>query len=188
MGCLMDLTGKLLIAMPGMGDPRFDRSVVFMCSHSPEGAMGLIVNKPATEVRLGNLFRQLGIPAPKSCGGCPVYFGGPVEVARGFVLHSEDYESALHTLHVSEGFGMTATLDILEDIASGQGPRNALVTLGYAGWGPDQLEQEITRNGWLTTDAVADLVFSETDTGKWEAALKSLGVDPLGLSASAGRA
>lgn len=185
----MELTGKLLIAMPGMGDPRFEHSVVFLCSHGDDGAMGLIVNKPALDVRLSDLFDQLEIGRDASGrGDVPVYFGGPVESARGFVLHSSDYTSNLHSMAVSDGFSMTATLDILEDIAAGKGPDSVLMMLGYSGWGPGQLENEITMNGWLTAEASAELVFGLPDDEKWGAALKALGVDPLTLSASAGHA
>jgi len=186
---MLDLTGKLLIAMPGMGDPRFEHSVVFLCNHTGDGAMGLIINKPTPDVSLSNLLEQLNITAdPPERGHIPVYFGGPVERVRGFVLHSPEYDSPLHSMKVGDAFAMTATLDILEDIALGQGPDKALMTLGYAGWGPEQLEGEIAMNGWLTADADADLVFGVEDKMKWSAALKSLGVDPLNLSASAGRA
>lgn len=185
---MIDLTGKLLIAMPGMGDPRFEHSVVFLCSHSEDGSMGLIVNKPASDVRLKNLMKQLEIDCTAQDADRPVYFGGPVENARGFVLHSDEYKSNLQTLNVSDGFAMTATLDILEDIAGGRGPRLALLMLGYAGWGPMQLEAEIAQNGWLTADADPDLVFGEDNANKWAAALRSLGVDPKGLSGAAGHA
>jgi len=185
----MNLTGKLLIAMPGMGDPRFDRSVVFLCSHGEEGAMGLIVNKPAPDIMLADLLEQLKITAEApGCGQMPVHFGGPVETARGFVLHSADYQSNLHSMKVSDGFRMTATMDVLEDIAHGEGPRRALLTLGYAGWGPGQLENEIALNAWLTTEADPELVFGLADVAKWGGALRTLGVDPLTLSTSAGRA
>lgn len=185
----MDLTGKLLIAMPGMGDPRFERSVVFLCSYGNDGAMGLIVNKRAADVRLADLLDQLDItPDRPEHGEMPVHFGGPVETARGFVLHSPEYEANLHSMKIADDFAMTATMDVLEDIATGRGPRQALLMLGYAGWGPGQLENEIGMNGWLTADADPDLVFGPVDDGKWEAALKTLGVDPLTLSASAGRA
>lgn len=185
----MDLTGKLLIAMPGMGDIRFEHSVVFMCSHGNDGAMGLIVNKPASDVRLGDLLSQLEIASDNAeHRQMPVYFGGPVETARGFVLHSPDYDANLHSMRVNDAFRMTATLDILEDIATGQGPEQNLMMLGYAGWGPGQLEQEIAMNGWLTAEANSGLLFEVPDAEKWGAALKTLGVDPLSLSASAGHA
>ncbi|MEO1108576.1 MAG: YqgE/AlgH family protein [Pseudomonadota bacterium] len=184
----MDLTGKLLIAMPGMGDPRFDHSVVYMCSHGDDGAMGLIVNKPS-DLRIKALLGQLNIACRVPVvGERLVHFGGPVEMSRGFVLHSADYAANLHSLQISESFSMTATLDVLEDLASGRGPLNSMVTLGYAGWGPGQLEDEIAMNGWLTAEASPHLVFDVPDDDKWEAALATLGVDPLTLSASAGRA
>ena len=184
----MDLSGKLLIAMPGMGDPRFEHSVVFLCNHGPKGAMGLIVNKPAQDVRLSDLLEQLEIAHGAPAGDLAVHFGGPVEGARGFVLHSPDYVSKLQSLEIGEDFRMTATLDILEDIAAGAGPERALMMLGYAGWGPGQLESEIAMNGWLTAEADGSLVYDMADGEKWGAALKSLGVDPLTLSASAGHA
>ena len=182
------LDGQLLIAMPGMGDPRFERSVVFMCAHSPEGALGLIVNKPTPELAFSTLLAQLNIDVGPPRRDIRVHFGGPVENGRGFVLHSGDYDANASTLQVGEAFGMTATLDVLEDIARGDGPSSALLALGYAGWGPGQLESEIMQNGWLTCEAVPDLVFDENDAGKWEAALKTLGIDPLMLSGTAGRA
>ncbi|MDF3415547.1 YqgE/AlgH family protein [Sulfitobacter sp. M57] len=184
----MSLTGKLLISMPGMGDPRFAHSVIFLSSHDAEGAMGLIVNKPAKGVSLSDVLDQLSrdiTPAKNQLG---VHFGGPVETGRGFVLHSDEYRSALHTLQVEGGFGMTATLDVLEDIAQGTGPDKALLLLGYSGWGPGQLEAEIGQNGWLTADATSEIVFDLPDGEKWEAALGSLGIDPLVLSATAGHA
>lgn len=184
----MDLTGKLLIAMPGMGDPRFSHAVVLLCSHTDDGAMGLIVNKPAEDVRLSDLLEQLDIEGELPASDMAVHFGGPVESGRGFVLHSPDYVSKLQSLDVSDDFAMTATLDILEDIASGGGPREAMMMLGYAGWGPGQLESEIGQNGWLTAEAETGLVFGLRDEEKWTAALRSIGVDPLTLSASAGRA
>ena len=185
---MIDLTGKLLIAMPGMGDPRFMHSVVLLCSHSDEGAMGLIINKPAPDVRLSDLLDQLDIDAKTARGNLPVHYGGPVEGARGFVLHSADYASSLQTLAVLDDFGMTATLDVLEDIARGEGPQKVLMALGYSGWGPGQLENEIAQNGWLTTDASPEIVFDVDEGSKWAAALKTLGVDPVSLSSSAGHA
>lgn len=185
---MIDLTGKLLIAMPGMGDPRFEHSVVFMCNHGEDGAMGLIVNKIAPDLHLSDLLTQLDIPDQGGRGGVPVHYGGPVEGSRGFVLHSGDYTSSLQTLEVGPGFSMTATLDILEDIAAGGGPERMLLMLGYAGWGPMQLENEISQNGWLTVDAEPELIFEGADQDKWAGALKALGVDPMVLSGAAGRA
>ncbi len=184
----MNLSGKLLIAMPGMGDPRFEHSVVFLCAHSDDGAMGLIVNKPASDLSFDDLQEQLGIKRSDRSQQIRVHFGGPVEHARGFVLHSADYGGEGATLHVDNRFGMTATVDILQAIAAGEGPSSSLLALGYAGWGPGQLEEEILRNGWLTCDAAPDLVFSDRNDSKWSDALKTIGVDPISLSSTAGRA
>lgn len=185
---LGELTGKLLVAMPGMGDDRFDQSVVFLCEHSAKGAMGLIVNKRAKEMILGDVLAQLEVDVAKEAKNLPVYFGGPVEVARGFVLHSPDFQSSLQTVNVGEEFAMTVTMDVLEEIGKGDGPKNAQMMLGYAGWGPDQLENEIAHNGWLICDATAELVFGADDSAKWVGALASMGLDPLTLSATAGHA
>jgi len=182
------LSGKLLIAMPGMGDPRFDQSVVYMCAHSEEGAMGLIINKPATKLRFDDLLKQLDIQTSGTRRKIPVNFGGPVETGRGFVLHSSDYDTNNSTLKVDRGVGMTATLDIIEDLAAGGGPQNCLLTLGYAGWGPGQLEGELQHNGWLTCDADTELLFEVPASEKWVRALDRLGIDPLLLSATGGRA
>ncbi|MBC2837051.1 YqgE/AlgH family protein [Paragemmobacter straminiformis] len=183
-----DLDGKLLIAMPGMGDPRFERAVILLCAHSAEGAMGLIVNKPSPELSFAGLLEQLSIPRAPAGRDIRVHFGGPVERGRGFVLHSADYAGGPATMRIDARYGMTATLDILEALAQGAGPAQALLALGYAGWGPGQLEAEIRANGWLVGDAPGELVFSGDDAGKWAGALKGLGVDPLTLSAAAGRA
>ncbi len=182
------LDGKLLIAMPSMGDPRFNRSVVYICAHSDDGAMGLIVNKPAEDLKFADLLEQLDITADRPIEGVDVHYGGPVEHGRGFVLHSRDYETQDATLNVNDQFGMTATLDILEDISQGHGPDSCLLALGYAGWGPGQLEDEIRDNGWLTCDAKAGLVFSDDHDSKWAAAMQEVGIDPRMLSAEGGRA
>jgi putative transcriptional regulator len=183
-----DLTGKLLIAMPGMGDMRFDQSVIFMCAHSGEGAMGLIINKPAQDVALGDVLGQLDIEVSQSVRESLVHIGGPVETARGFVLHSLDYQSNLQTLNVDANFGMTCTLDILEEIGKATGPARSQLMLGYAGWGAGQLEGEIRHNGWLVCEASAELVFGTDDALKWSKALDSIGVNPLTLSSESGRA
>ena len=182
------LEGKLLVAMPGMGDMRFERAVIFMCAHSADGAMGLMINKRAEELSFADLLEQLDIRVTRPQSTPLVYFGGPVEHGRGFVLHTGDYNVEGATMGVDGGFGMTATLDILRDIAEGRGPRAALLALGYAGWGPGQLEDEIAQNAWLTCDADTELVFETPDAQKWEAALKKLGISALTLSADAGRA
>ncbi|WP_424932610.1 YqgE/AlgH family protein [Amaricoccus macauensis] len=182
------LDGQLLIAMPGMGDPRFERAVIFMCAHSPEGAMGLIINKPAPELRFRALLEQLKIKSEVDLDETPVHFGGPVEHGRGFVLHSSDYEVDGGSLKVNPSFAMTATLDILQDMAKGEGPDQALLALGYSGWGPGQLESEIQANGWLIASAEPDLVFTSHHDQKWEAALRTLNIDPRLLSVSGGRA
>ncbi len=182
------LTGQMLIAMPGMGDPRFEHAVVFLCDHSEEGAMGLIVNKPSSEVDLAALLEQLSIEGAEQLAGQQVHYGGPVETGRGFVLHSPDYASVVTTLEVHETVHMTATIDILEDIGRGRGPERRLMALGYAGWGPGQLEGELTQNGWLTCPADARLIFDLPDGEKWQAALESIGVAALALSSEGGRA
>lgn len=184
----LDLTGKLLIAMPGMGDPRFAKALVFMCAHSDEGGMGLVINKPTGDIDLSQLLEQLEIPMNADAPNPPVYFGGPVETGRGFVLHSNDFASALNSMQIEGGFALTATLDVLEEMGRGMGPERATVALGYAGWGPGQLEAEIAENGWLTCDASYDLVFGTAPDAQWEAALNSIGVGALTLSADAGRA
>ncbi len=182
------LSGQILIAMPGMGDPRFDHSVVYLCAHSEEGAMGLIVNKPASDLDLSSLLEQIGITPTPQMRDMPIHFGGPVEHGRGFVLHSADYAGNDTTLQVDAQFGMTATMDILEDIARGEGPDTCLLALGYAGWGPGQLEQELQANGWLTAAASPELVFSPKVGAIWSKALNSLGIDPALLSATGGTA
>ena len=184
----MQLTGKVLIAMPGMGDPWFAGSVVLVCAHGDDGAMGLIVNKPVHEMSMHDLFEQLSISQEDGPDKAPLFFGGPVETGRGFVLHTDEYHSGLSSLEVGAGFKMTATQDILEDIAAGRGPRSALVALGYSGWGPGQLEGEIAQNGWLIGDADEAMVFGTAPEGIWARALGALGIDPLTLSATAGRA
>ena len=187
-GNAVDLAGQILIAMPGMADPRFDHSVILVCAHSDEGAMGLIVNQPVEDMTFDRLLEQLAIPRAPAGRDIRVVLGGPVDRGRGFVLHSSDWHGNASTLDVPGGYGMTATLDILEALAKGEGPAQAVLALGYSGWGPGQLESEIARNDWLTAPAAAGLVFDAAAAPKWSAALRGLGVDPLTLSATAGRA
>ena len=184
----MQLGGTLLIAMPNMGDPRFEKSVVLICAHSDEGAMGIIINQPAIDLSFARLLDQLKIPrAPRGRDIC-VHRGGPVERGRGFVLHTADYTSGKATMPVPGGYSMTSTTDILRALAKGDGPAQALLAMGYAGWGPGQLEAELAHHDWLTSAGTPDLIFSPDNPGKWTAALRNLGIDPLLLSATSGRA
>jgi putative transcriptional regulator len=189
------LQGQLLIAMPDMSDPRFQRSVVQICAHSDDGAMGLIINKRLDELDLGQLLEQIdlsetsvGSPLNEAIAKWPVYTGGPVENHRGFVLHSPDYYSNESTLDVSEAICLTATPDVLAAMAAGEGPHNALVALGYAGWSPGQLEAELGANAWLNCPSDASIVFADEGADKYALALSQLGVDPSHLVSSAGRA
>ena len=184
------LTGQLLVAMPQMQDPRFARSVVYLCAHSEEaGAMGLVINKTIDALTIEELYAHLKIePARQGANRPrPVHFGGPVDPGRGFVLHSADYRED-GTLGIGEEFAMTATLDILRAMGKGEGPRQSLLALGYAGWAPGQLDAEIQANGWLSVDADAEIVFEEADDSKWQRALAKLGVSPSMLSTDAGHA
>lgn len=183
---MTSLTGQLLIAMPQMEDPRFTRSVVFICAHNPEGAMGLVVNKIVAEPSIEDVLRQLGISG-EGFAGATVHFGGPVEAGRGFVLHSADYTEEA-TLVVGNHIGLTATLDILRAIGRGEGPRRRMLALGYSGWGPGQLDAEIRANGWLHVAADDDLIFASGAEDKWRRAMAKLGADPSALSGDAGHA
>ncbi len=183
-----DLTGKLLVAMPSMGDPRFEQSVIFMCTYSSEGAMGLIVNKPLPQLKFTDVLMQLEIELGDGPNNQVVHIGGPVERGRGFVLHSADYAVEDATMEVRGGYGMTATREILEAISKGDGPSEVLMAMGYSSWGPGQLEDEIQRNGWLICDASKALVFGADNSAKWVDALAALGIDPLLLSAEGGHA
>ena len=183
-----NLDGKLLIAMPGMGDQNFDKSVIYMCSHSEDGAMGLIINKPSIDLDLNNFKIQLLLTPKNPISLKNIHIGGPVEYGRGFVLHSRDYQAKDATLNVTESIGMTASLEILEDISQGEGPIKCLLALGYSGWGPGQLENEIQANGWLISETPENFLFSMDDNQKWNAALNHIGVDPRMLSAEGGNA
>lgn len=184
------LAGKLLIAMPGIGDPRFERAVILICAHDDAHAMGLAVNRPVGGLILSDLLERLEIATnPVGAKGLDdaVLIGGPVERERGFVLHTADYHSE-HSLPVGESLALTSTRDVLEILAHGQGPRRSVMALGYAGWGAGQLEQEIRDNVWLTCPADEALLFDDDHDHKWSQALAKLGVDPGLLSAVAGRA
>jgi putative transcriptional regulator len=189
------LDGQLLVAMPGMSDSRFARSVVYVCAHSPDGAMGIIVNQRARKISFSDLLVQLDVIGPEEAirlpsraGAIQVLKGGPVETGRGFVLHSADFFIDNSTLPINEGISLTATVDILRAIARGDGPDQAMLALGYAGWSPGQLEEEIQQNGWLTVPAEPSLLFDNDLEGKYSRALRTLGIDPAMLSGEAGHA
>ena len=182
------LEGKLLIALPGMGDERFAQTVIYMCAHSANGAMGIVINKPIPGLSFAEVLKQLQIDTKPLIGEFPILYGGPVETGRGFVLHTGDYEGSDSTLPVSEDISLTATLDILRALAEGRGPKQALFALGYAGWAPGQVETEFQRNGWLHCKADPSLVFGVDPEAKWRSALQRLGIGPSGLVADAGRA
>ncbi len=189
------LDGQFLLAMPGMADQRFARSVVYICAHSPDGAMGLIVNQPARKITFPELLQQLELLDPEELIRLPdpaeklqVLKGGPVERGRGFVLHSSDFFIDNSTLTIDEAVSLTATVDILRAIARGHGPQQAMLALGYAGWSPGQLEEEIQQNGWLNVPGDPSLLFDRDLERKWGRAVRLLGIDPAMLSGEAGHA
>jgi putative transcriptional regulator len=189
------LDGQILIAMPGMGDPRFDKSLIFLCAHSDNGAMGIMVNKTAPMMFFSDLVDQLKIvpngeirELSASVLNLPVLFGGPVEQFRGFVLHSTDYFTQNTSLPINNGVALTATVEILQAIARGNGPSKVTLALGYSGWVAGQLENEMQHNGWLFCEADDDLLFGADNDGKYVRALKKIGVDPLMLSSESGHA
>ena len=181
------LTGQLLIAMPSMSDPRFARAVVYICSHSPSGAMGLIINRLFGEADFRMLLGQLEIDVSLGTPDVPVQFGGPVEMGRGFVLHSGEYLRE-GTTRIDEQIAVTATVEIVRDIADGNGPERRLMALGYAGWGAGQLEDEVKDNGWLTVAADEEILFGSDLETKWDRAMAKIGISPAMLSDTAGHA
>lgn len=181
------LTGQLLIAMPAMTDPRFDHSVLYVCAHTNEGAMGLVVNRPLDAPDFDALLEQLKIEPNPPSRRIRLCMGGPVENGRGFVLHTPDWTGE-GSLHVPDGLALTASLDVLKAIATGGGPREGILALGYAGWGPGQLDAEFQQNAWLSVPADETLVFDEANDTKWRRALAKLKIDPALLSDTAGHA
>lgn len=181
------LAGSLLIAMPGMSDDRFTKTVIYLCAHNDDGAMGLVINQPMADLTFPDLLTQLNLSQGDPNSAISVQFGGPVEQGRGFVLHSPDY---MHesTMVVDGDIALTGTVDILQAIADGHGPKECILTLGYAGWGPGQLDDEILANGWLTVEADHDILFNVDMKDKWLLALNKLGVDLSLLSEEAGHA
>ena len=181
------VTGQLLIAMPGMRDERFAKSVIYMCAHTEEGAMGLVLNQRLDSLTFAELISQLELDEKHLSKDVPVHFGGPVESGRGFVLHTSDYQQDA-TLEVVNGVALTATVDILKAIAQGKGPQKSLLALGYAGWGPGQLDMEIRANGWLQVPSDSEIIFDIEPDTKWERAIERLGIDPRMLSDDVGHA
>jgi putative transcriptional regulator len=183
----LSLTGQILIAMPQMGDPRFSQSVIFLCAHSADGAMGIIVNRPLTKPNFADLLRQLDIepsPPTRRIGLCT---GGPVDNNRGFVLHSTDWASD-GSMDVDGEHMLTSSLDILKAIAEGGGPRQCILALGYAGWDAGQLDEEFLQNAWLNAPADDQILFDGAHDTKWQRALAKLRINPAMLSGVAGRA
>lgn len=181
------MTGQFLVAMPNMPDERFEKSVIFICAHNADGAMGLVINKLIPKVAFSELLNQLDMELPPSSPNVQVHFGGPVETGRGFVLHSNDYNHE-GTLPIDDEVNLTATIDILRAIATGHGPRQCLLALGYAGWAPGQLDAELQANGWLTIPADNAIIFDPDNETKWERAIAKLGITPSMLSMDAGHA
>ncbi|HVZ99189.1 MAG TPA: YqgE/AlgH family protein [Caulobacterales bacterium] len=182
------LSGKLLVAMPGIGDPRFEKSVIVMCAHTPEHAMGLVINKPKDELTLGDVLDHLGIAAGADVAPRSVLDGGPVRPDRGFVLHSEDFDAGDGTQAVAPGIRLTATRDVLEAVAGEDAPARFVLALGCSGWGAGQLEDELKQNAWLVVEATDAIVFGLAYEDKWSAAIRTLGFDPSQLSSDMGRA
>lgn len=181
------LTGQLLIAMPAMADPRFAQSVIYLCAHTAEGAMGLVLNRPLAKPSFEELLRQLEIAPVPPARRIRLCAGGPVDNGRGFVLHTADWTGE-GSLRVNDRLALTASLDVLKAIAEGGGPRESLLALGYAGWSPGQLDEEMRRNAWLTVPADAALLFDDHHETKWRRALAKLHIDPAHLAGSAGHA
>lgn len=179
-------SGQCLVAMPGMADERFNQSVIYVCAHTQEGAMGLTINRPIKELSFFNLLTQLHME-PSILDDPPILAGGPVDVIRGFVLHSPEYASEA-TLPMGRLASLTVTTEVIRDISRGAGPKNYLITLGYSAWAPGQLEEEIKGNSWIPVEPSADLLFSQEPDRKWENALKTLGIDPALLSSEQGKA
>jgi len=183
------LVGRLLVAMPGIGDPRFEHAVILVCAHEPDHAMGLRLDRPAPGVNLRAVLTKLETEAPQGAADRAVLVGGPVERERGFVLHTDDWIAPDATMPFGEGLAMTATREALAAMVDPEtGPRRSVLLLGYAGWGEGQLEEELGENVWLTADADPDLIFDPDYPAKWSRALAGLGIDPAQLSGQSGRA
>lgn len=186
-----DLSGKFLLAMPGMGDPRFHKAVILVCAHDDNGAMGLVINHMLPGIDLENLLGQLNITAPAGkpnpVSGIAVMSGGPVDNVRGFIIHTPEFHQQ-DTVRINGEISVTGTVDALRAVASGEGPQQMIFVLGYAGWGPGQLDQELQDNAWLVFDAIPEIIFETESDKKWDAVVRRMGIDPIMLSSTVGRA
>lgn len=186
-----NLSGKFLLAMPGMGDPRFHKAVILVCAHNDDGAMGLVINHVMPGIDLEALLKQLNITIPEgdytSPSGVAVMSGGPVENVRGFIVHTTEFHQQ-DTVPINDRISVTGTVDALRAVAAGEGPQQMIFVLGYAGWGPGQLDQELHDNVWLVFDATPEIIFDTEPDQKWDAVIRSMGIDPNMLSNASGRA
>lgn len=188
MDMITNLKGKFLIALPGMGDPRFEQAVIYVCSHGSDGTMGLIINKAKGKLKMSDLLEQSGIEGNVKVADTPVLSGGPVDIDRGFVLHSPDYSMEDSSVALSGTLSLTVTRDVLEALVSDEAPKKAVLAVGYSGWGEGQIERELVDNAWITTDADEALIFDTDMDSKWERAIRQLGISPESLAHSGGRA
>jgi len=186
-GKSMDLTGQIIVSMPSMQDERFLKTVIYICAHSREAAMGIIINKKIDTDLYPDLLLQLGIDKPLENKKLFIRYGGPLEKGRGFVLHSDDIVRK-ETLNINKGVALTSTSEFFDDLTKGKGPKNSILALGYAGWGPGQLEDEIMQNSWMSLPIESNFIFDEEVSKKWDDAYKMVGVDPIKLSSFSGRA
>lgn len=186
-----NLSGKFLLAMPGMGDPRFHKAVILVCAHDDNGAMGLVINHMLPGIDLENLLKQLNIATPEGkaspAAGVAVMSGGPVDNVRGFVVHTPEFHQQ-DTVRINDQISVTGTVDALRAVAIGEGPQQMIFVLGYSGWGPGQLDQELQDNAWLVFDAAPEIIFETEADQKWDAVIRRLGIDPSMLSSTVGRA
>ncbi len=183
----MNLTGQILISMPSLEDPRFYKSVIYLCAHSSEGSMGIIINKKIDYDLYPDLLEQLGIDSPLIKNKLFICYGGPLESNRGFILHSDDILRK-ESLNIDKGVALTSTSDFFDDLSRGKGPRNSILALGYAGWGPGQLENEIIQNSWMSLSVNSDFLFDNAISKKWDEAYKLLGINPANLTSGFGKA
>ena len=184
---LMNLSGQILISLPNIEDERFYKSVIYICAHSQEGSMGIIINKSLELNLYPSLLEQLGIDSSYTNKKIFFHYGGPVETGRGFILHSDDFIKK-ESMPIDNGIVLTSTIDFITDLKKGLGPKISILALGYAGWGPGQLENEISKNGWMTSSVSSNFVFDENNSQKWEKAYNLLGINPYSLSNNFGNA